>query len=54
MTNHVFLYLIKESDDRDCCAYISKKYYLDCSNQVILKGPCYSGRITPVGYDIST
>lgn len=51
MTNHVFLYRIKESDDRDCCAYISKKYYVDCSNRAIIEGSCYSGRISPVGYD---
>lgn len=58
MSEHVFLYRIKNSDDRDCCAYIDANdpdfvcnHYFSGLN---ICGSCYSGRGWAAYDDIET
>ena len=58
MSEHVFLYRIKNSDDRDCCAYIDTNgpefvcnHYFSGIN---ICGSCYSGRDWAAYDDIET
>jgi hypothetical protein len=47
MSRYIFLYRIKDSDDRDVCAYIEPQPRFECGHyfgSVILHGACYSGR----------
>lgn len=47
MSEHLFLYRIKDSDDRDCCAYIDAAGpKFECNHyfsSIRLCGSCYSG-----------
>ena len=47
MRKYLFLYRKKDSDDRDCCAYIgAKNPRWECENyfgSITLHGACYSG-----------
>lgn len=45
MNEYIFLYRLKDTDDRDCCAYIAKQPRFECGHyfgKVILHGACYS------------
>lgn len=46
MSEYVFLYREKDTDDRDCCKYIEQEYHTDCIGDVILCGACFSGRFS--------
>lgn len=54
MSKYLFLYREKDSNDRDCCAYIEKKNpRWECNHyfgRVTLHGACYSGHDFP-NYD---
>ena len=56
MNDKIFLYREADSDDRDVCKYISKEYHTDCIHEVIIQGPCFSGRFgsTPKYEDVET
>lgn len=44
MSKYIFLYREKDSDDRDCCAYIEPQPRFECSHyfgSIILHGACY-------------
>ena len=47
MSKHLFLYRVKDSDDRDCCAYIDTAGpKFECNHyfsSIRLCGSCYSG-----------
>ena len=49
--SYLFLFREKDSDDRDCCAYIdSKNPRFECNHyfgSVNLNGACYSGHKFP-------
>ena len=58
MSEHLFLYRIKDSDDRDCCAYIDAdgpkfrcNHYFSLIN---VCGSCYSGSTFPAYEEIET
>lgn len=56
--SYLFLFREKDSDDRDCCAYIdSKNPRFECNHyfgSVNLNGACYSGHKFPAYEDIET
>ena len=56
--SYLFLFREKDSDDRDCCAYIdSKNPRFECNHyfgRVNLNGACYSGHEFPAYEDIET
>lgn len=56
--SYLFLFREKDSDDRDCCAYIdSKNPRFECSHYFgsgNLNGACYSGHEFPAYEDIET
>lgn len=56
--SYLFLFREKDSDDRDCCAYIdSKNPRFECNHyfgSVNLNGACYSGHEFPAYEDIET
>lgn len=58
MSEHLFLYRIKDSDDRDCCAYIDAAGpKFECNHyfgSITLCGSCYSGREFPAYDEIET
>lgn len=58
MSEHVFLYRIKNSDDRDCCAYIDANGSEFVCNHYFgsigICGSCYSGRKWAAYDDIET
>ena len=58
MSEHLFLYRIKDSDDRDCCAYIDAAGpKFECNHyfgSITLRGSCYSGREFPEYEKIET
>lgn len=58
MSKYLFLYREKDSDDRDCCAYIeAENPRWKCDHyfgSIILRGACYSGREFPAYEDIET
>lgn len=58
MREHLFLYRIKDSDDRDCCAYIDADGpKFECNHyfgSITLCGSCYSGREFPSYDEIET
>lgn len=44
MSNYIFLYREKDSEDRDCCAYIEPQPRFECGHyfgSVVLHGACY-------------
>ena len=47
MSEHLFLYRIKDSDDRDCCAYVDAAGpKFECNHyfsSIDICGSCYSG-----------
>ena len=56
--SYLFLFREKDSDDRDCCAYIdSKNPRFECNHyfgSVNLNGACYTGHEFPAYEDIET
>lgn len=58
MSEHLFLYRIKDSDDRDCCAYIDAAGpKFECNHyfsSIRLCGSCYSGGKFPEYEEIET
>ena len=58
MSEHLFLYRIKDSDDRDCCAYIDAAGpKFECNHyfsSIDVCGSCYSGSEFPVYEEIET
>ena len=58
MREHLFLYRIKDSNDRDCCAYIDADgSKFECNHyfrSIILCGSCYSGGEFPAYDEIET
>lgn len=58
MNEHLFLYRIKDSDDRDCCAYIDAAGpKFECNHyfsSIDVCGSCYSGSEFPVYEEIET
>ncbi len=56
--DRIFLYRLKDTDDRDCCAYIDNNpMRFECSHyfgRVILQGACYSGCEFPKYNEIET
>ena len=58
MREHLFLYRIKDSDNRDCCAYIdADRLKFECNHyfgSITLCGSCYSGREFPAYDEIET
>ena len=58
MSEHLFLYRIKNSDDRDCCAYINAAGpKFECNHyfgSITLCGSCYSGGEFPEYEEIET
>lgn len=58
MSEHLFLYRVKDSDDRDCCAYIDAAGpKFECNHyfsSINVCGSCYSGSEFPVYEEIET
>ena len=58
MSKHLFLYRVKDSDDRDCCAYIDAAGpKFECNHyfsSIRLCGSCYSGGKFPEYEEIET
>lgn len=58
MREYLFLYRIKNSDDRDCCAYINAAGpKFECNHyfgSITLRGSCYSGKEFPEYKEIET
>jgi hypothetical protein len=58
MSKYLFLYRLKDIDDRDCCAYIeAKNPRFECGHyfgSVTLHGSCYSGHTFAKYEDIET
>lgn len=57
MSRYIFLYREKDSDDRDCCAYIEPQPRWECDHyfgSVTLHGACYCGHDFPKYEDVET